>query len=299
MYVSYKNCSTANTCVTYTIVIESISTNKGVTDAEQQSAGESASNEDNVDSSEAFSICTPKAFLDAKAVHIRFLELVIQLKENLKELGTQSLLQACQQLSVNANDHKAVPLFPSSFIDTLDSPEAILNRLSSTWRWNSYTSLRFILEACKCEEGLKLLDEFELQVDVSQSFELFPLPHPSIKMAPSSTSSYTVLSVRIDLCQTQLVSLQYIVEMSDTLTEKFGVSSHALQLLAAKADPLVLYWMIPRSVIPFISSGLHEHLDYLKDKGIAEVAMYPNTILYSNGDLNVGSFALLSKKVCT
>ena len=200
-------------------------------------------------------------------------------------------------MNVNANDHKAIPLFPSGFVEALDSPEAILNRLSSTWKWNSYSSLRCILEACNCEEGLKLLDEFESHVNVSQSFDLFPLPPPSIKMAPSSTSSYTVLSIRIDQPQTQPVPLQYITEMSDTLTEKFGVSSHALQLLAAKVNPLVLYWMIPKSVVPFVSSGLHDHLDYLKDKGVAEVAMYPNTIFFSNGDLNVGSFALLSKKV--
>ena len=54
--------------------------------------------------------------------------------------------------------------------------------------------------------------------------------------------------------------------------------------------------MISKSVVSFVSSGLHDHLDYLKDEGVAEVAMYPNTTLFSNGDLNVGSFALLSKK---
>ena len=265
---------------------------------------QSTSSEDSVDSCEgieAFSVCPPKEFLDTKTIHIRFIELFIRLKEFLTKLDTQTLLEACHQLNATARDHKTIPLFPPGFLDALDSPEAILNKVSYTWRWNSYSSLRCVLAACKCEDGLKLLDEFDLMIDVNKSFELFPLPPPSLKMAPTLTSSYTVLSVRIEQPQTQPVPLRYIIEMSDILSEKFGVSSHALQLLAVKVDPLVLYWMIPKSIVSFVSSGLPDQLDYLKDNGVAEVAIYPNNVLLSNGDMNVGSFALLSKKVslCT
>ena len=33
-------------------------------------------------------------------------------------------LVVCHQLNVNANDHKAIPLFPFGFMEALDSPEA-------------------------------------------------------------------------------------------------------------------------------------------------------------------------------
>ena len=139
---------------------------------------------------------------------------------------------------------------------------------------------------------MKLLDEFDMSINIHQSYEWFPLPPPSTKMAPTSTSSHTVLSVRIDQLQTHPVPLQYIMEKSATLTKMFGISPLALQLLAVKANPLVFYWMMPKCVVPFVSSGLHENLDFLKGQGVAEVAIYPNSILYSNDNFNVGSFAL-------
>ena len=52
--------------------------------------------------------------------------------------------------------------------------------------------------------------------------------------------------------------------------------------------------MIPKSVVPLISEGVNEHLDFLKERGFSEVAIYPNTILFSTDNFSHGSFALLS-----
>ena len=119
--------------------IESIPAGEASSDADQLSTSVlpwSTSSEGSVDNTEDCVVLSPKDFLDAKSIHLRFLKLVAQLKEKLKKLSTQALLQACHQLNivVSSSNHKAIPLFPSGFLDTLDGPQAIINRLSYTWR---------------------------------------------------------------------------------------------------------------------------------------------------------------------
>ena len=77
------------------------------------------------------------------------------------------------------------------------------------------------------------------------------------------------------------------------MIEKFNFSQHSLQLLATKASPLMLYWMIPKCVVPLISKGIKEHLDFLK-KRIFRNCNFPNIILFAADNLTHGSFALLS-----
>ena len=139
-----------------------------------------------------------------------------------------------------------------------------------------------------------MLEDFESQIDSNQPMELFPIPFPSIKMAPSLCSAYTVLSIRGGHNKKGLPSLQYVNDMATIMIEKFDITSHALQLLAARDTPLVLYWMIPKSIIHVISNGAHKHSDYLKENGFSEIAIYPNSILFATDILSHGSFAMLS-----
>ena len=141
-----------------------------------------------------------------------------------------------------------------------------------------------------------MLDEFESQIDTNQPLELFPIPPPSVKMAPSLSSAYTVLSIRCEHDQSKLVSLQYVNDVAKMMIENFDFSQHALQLLATRATPLMLYWVIPRCIVPLISKGVKEHLDVLKAKGFSEIAIYPNIILFAVDNLTHGSFAMLSSE---
>ena len=145
----------------------------------------------------------PKVFLTAKTVHLRFLNLFVQMKQMLKVYNPQCFLETLNKLRANAKTEihpKIIPLLSSDFLEEFKNinSEEFLKRSTSLWTWYNHSILRALLEACNCQDGIKMLDEFESQIDTSQPMELFPIPPPSAKMAPSSSSAYTVLSIRCE-----------------------------------------------------------------------------------------------------
>ena len=255
----------------------------------------SSSEEDDTDTNPVYQ---PEVLMAAKTVHIRFLNLVTQLKQELKDCDSQKFLEVLNKLSTSAKTVSHLALIPSDDVEDFSnvSTEEILSRFAFLWTWINHSILRALLEACNCQDGLQMLDGFKSQIDTNQPLELFPIPPPSMKMAPSLSSAFTVLSIRGKYDRDEIVPLQYVNDVAIMMVEKFGISLHALQLLAARANPLMLYWMIPKSVIPLISEGVDEHLGFLKEKGFSEVAVYPNTILFATDNLSRGSFALLSSQ---
>ena len=247
-----------------------------------------SSEEDGTDISPVYQ---PEVFLAAKTVRLRFLSLTTKLREKLKNYDPINFLEACNKLRTSVH-LKAIPLQASQHLGN----DEIFSRLSFMWTWNDHSVVRALLGACDYQDGIKMLDDFESQIDTSQPMELFPIPPPSIKMAPSLSSPFTVLSIRSEHYKDELAPLQYVNDVTTIMIEKFSISSHALQLLAARANPLMLYWMILKSSIPLISKGVNEHLDVLKEKGFSEIAIYPNTILFAIDNLSYGSFALLSSQ---
>ena len=265
------------------------------TDAQSSSTPSqpTSSEEDNTDISPVYQ---PEVFLAAKTVHIRFLNIVTQLKQELKHCDPQTFIETLSKLSASAKTVSHLVLLPSDYLKDFNNAnsEEPANKFAFLWKWNNHTVLRALVEACNCQDGIKMLDDFKSQINTTQPMELFPIPPPSMKMAPSLSSPFTVLSIRGEYDRDEPVPLQYVNDVATIMTEKFGISSHALQLLAARANPLMLYWMIPKSIIPLISRGVNEHLDFLKEKGFSEIAIYPNTILLTSDHLSHGSFALLN-----
>ena len=240
----------------------------------------------------------PEMFLAAKTVHRRFLNLVSQLKQKLKDCDLESFLAACSKITATGSHLKPISVIPSEYLEDLDNAgiEEIFSRLSFLWTWISHSILRALLEACDCQDGIKMLDDFESQIDTNQPMEFFPIPPPSLKMAPSLSSAYTVLSIRHEDDENEFIPLQYVDNVATIMIEKFSISPHTLQLLAARTTPLMLYWIIPKSVVPLISKGVNENLRFLKENRCLEIGIYPNTILFATDNLNTGLFSLLSNQ---
>ena len=248
-----------------------------------------SSEEDDTDISPVYQ---PEVFCAAKTVHIRFLNIVAQLKQELNNYNSESFLETFTKLTASTSHYEAIPLIPSEHLSDLDNAgtKNCLSRLSFLWTWSNHSILNALVEACNCQDGIKMLSDFESQIDATQPMELFPIPPPSMKMAPSSSSPFTVLSIRGEYDRDEPVPLQYVNDVATIMTEKFGISSHALQLLAARANPLMLYWMIPKSVVPLIGRGINNHFE---ENGFSEIVVYPSTILFATDNLSHGSYALL------
>ena len=235
-----------------------------------------------------------ETILSAKTVHIRFLNTLVQVNAILQKCNYQVFLEACNKLFVYASHSKVEPLLPSNYFARLDTVKEILERLSFLWSWHNCFVLRTLLEACDCRDGLKLLDDFESQVDVNQPIELFPIPRLSSKMAPSSSSAYTILSIRSEHYQDQQAPLRYTKEVAAIMEKTFGISQHALQLLAVQLTPLVMYWMIPKSIVPLISREIHKHVNVLRYTGFLEITAYPSIALFPEANWSLRSLAMIS-----
>ena len=234
----------------------------------------------------------PETILAGKSVQLKFLNTIIQVDKILQNCDGQLFLEACNKLYAYVRHSKAEPLFPSHYITNLDTTKDILKRLSFLWSWHNYSVLRTLLEACNCQGGLILLDEFESQIDLNQPMELFPIPRLSSKMVPSSSSAYTVLSIRSEQYHNQPAPLRYTREVATILVQMFGISRHALQILAVQPAPLIMYWMIPNTVVSLIGKEIHQHTSALRDNQFLEITAYPNITLFPTGDSL--SFPLLS-----
>ena len=230
----------------------------------------------------------------AKTVLIKFLSIMVQVNRLLQEYDKQIFLEACSNLHAYSSDSHVEPLFPSHYISNITTIQEVLTKLSFLWSWHNCSVLRALLTACNCHDGLTLLDDFEAQIDDNQPIELFPIPRLSSKMAPSSSSAYTILSIRSEHYQNQQAPLKHTREVATILVEVFGISHYALQLLAVQLTPLMMYWMVPKSVISLINKKIHKHMNVLRSVGFSEIAAYPSITLFPERNWSLRSFAMLS-----
>ena len=278
--------------INYIVAIQSIPTHKDMDILQSQS--KLSQQLDTIDSGdEQVSKLHSEMILASKSVQLKFLNTIAHVNKILQKYDSRVFLKACNKLYAYTNHTKTEPLLPSNYITNLDATEDILKKLSFLWSWHNCSVLRALLEACNCQDGLSLLDEFESQIDLNQPMELFPIPRLSSKMAPSSSSAYTVLSIRSEQYHNHLVPLRYMREVATTLEQMFGISQHALQLLAVQSAPLVMYWMIPKSIVSVINKEIHKYVNVLKFIGFSEITAFPSITLFPESNQSLRSFAML------
>ena len=49
--------------------------------------------------------------------------------------------------------------------------------------------------------------------------------------------------------------------------------------LAVELSPVMLYWMVPKSIVSLITNEVHQHTITLRDSGFIEIIAYPNITL--------------------
>ena len=257
---------------------------------EEESASSQQTNTDNDEVLESQS----QMIIAAKYLHIKFLNTVVQVYKILQTCDDVLFHKAYSELYVYASGSNVELLFTSDHISKHDTIEEILKKFSFLWSWHNFSVLRTLLKSCNCQDGLTLLDDFESQIDESQPVELFPIPRLSSKMAPLSSSAYTILSIRSECYQNHQVPLQYTREVAMTLVDAFDISHYALQLLAVQLAPLVMYWMIPKSAVSFIDKKMHKHMNVLRNSGFSEIAAYSNISVSPESNWNLQSLGMLS-----
>ena len=199
----------------------------------------------------------------------------------------EKVIEAVDSLIASETHH--IKLFSADFVRYLrgcTNTVSLLTALFPYTNWYDHSILRWLLQACNCSEGLRLLDEFEAQINLTLPIKDFPLPiYQSSYMTPDVSSTHTVLAIR---CEQQLssLSLQHIGKVKSTILQAFDITEHACILLTAtNYTSAITYWLIPQIIVSVIYSKVQEHSSYLYDNEILEVAVYPN-FAFSTGNVN-------------
>ena len=212
-------------------------------------------------------------YFDPSVVYTEFLYLTDKVKVLLQSCDPDVLMEACRNLM--ASDVHKISLFSDEYVEKLSryaSVESVVWELTSYATWSDHSVLRLL--AGSCEEALKLLDEFDSRLDPIlpvASYDVNSCLIPT--MLPSENSVYTLLAVKTDETHIQ-PSLQFVFTTKSLLMEKCDITQHCFQLLAVKHNPTVIYWMIPKCVVPLIRPKEIMTTEGLLCKGIVEISVY-------------------------
>ena len=207
----------------------------------------------------------------------KFLKLVERLNELLKHHDPKIIIEHCT--NIMASDACDTPLFPAEFIKSLqryNHTPSLLKVLGSFWTWSDHSILRTLLEFD--DEALKLLDEYESQLDPLKQLSSYSLPIPAACMTPCAGSTHTVLAVKCAQQYHQCL-LKHVFDVRSSIVNKCDITPHCLQLLATNSGSTVLCWLIPKSVaILIVSKVLLKSHSFFKE-GILEVSILPRTLI--------------------
>ena len=201
-------------------------------------------------------------------------------------MNKPELVQQCK--SLNASDGHKISLFSADQMTELSECNNLFMKLSPLFTWSNHSILK-CLASCS-SAAVKLLDEFESKLDPLQQITLYPIPCLSSNMIPTDTSTYTVLAIRCDK-ELYRCTLQYVYDVQSVMIEKCDITQHCLQLLAARSDPTILYWTIPKCVVYLINTNVLLHSEYFYSRGILEILVYPNLLLTTGDEVCFGSLA--------
>ena len=216
---------------------------------------------------------------------LKYLDLFDSLVELLQCLNRNEIINVLSDIT--ASDIPGINYFTTDFIEKLrectTTTTSLLKILFPYTNWYDHSIIRKLVEACDCPEGVKLLDEFDSQIDVSLPFIEYPILVPSNLMTPDESSTHTVMVVK---CMQSLSSLllKHIGVVKSLMINKLNIVKHACTLLAvADHSSAVFFWLIPRSVVSTIINGIQEHSGDLLQHGLTELTIYPNfSFLTSN-----------------
>ena len=235
-------------------------------------------------------------YVKPSLVTMEFLELKVQLERVLQFCEKKNIINKCGSLL--ASESYNIPLFPSSYAETLQEIEhtpKLIQKLSPFMTWDNHSILSTIADTSNIPEATMLLTQFDDRIDSSQPLTSFPIPAPSHHMAPYDNSTHTVLAVKLNL-ELYHSTLQNVIDARSLIQDQCKLTSHCLQLLAvAKTDLTIIYWMIPRNVAHLIAANTLQFQTHYHQNGIVQLAIYPGAVFCTGSVLKVGPLSFFSQ----
>ena len=233
-------------------------------------------------------------------VNLQFIHITQKIQTMISIKSPAVLLDNCKRLK--ASKMYVVPLFEDDYLKVFstmtDKPAILFQAMGIFWTWSDHSILKELLHMGQHTEPLNLLKNFDRHLENLKSIPIqtFPLPIVSRQMIPLDTNkqSHTILAIKYKNSYDEC-TWQNIYELRSLLKGKFKITRNALQLLGIlnnDSEFMLIYWMIPTSVIPLITSQIAS-CD-LQSTCITEVAIYPKALFSADAHIKVGPLAFFN-----
>ena len=179
-------------------------------------------------------------------------------------------------------------------------PAVLFQALSIFWTWSDHSVLRELLRFGEHTEALKLLDKFDQDLESFKYITIKNLPFPIVtsQMVPMGNKHmHTILSIKYKKSYNEC-TWKNITDARSKLLTTFNITRNALQLLgflSGDSKFTLIYWMIPKCVIPLITPAITElkRIGGLYKNDITEVSICPNLYFSTGDNIRVGPLAVL------
>ena len=229
----------------------------------------------------------PKHKRNLPNVNHLYLQFVDSLSKLLGSCNPNVFIEKCANLK--ASEIHNISLFTTEFLEDLskcNTTAEMVRHLLVYSSWCNYSLAKKLIEACSCSKGFELLEQFRKQIAFDKTNEDYSYPIPCDLMVPSRSSTYTIMT-------TQCESIHYIDAIQSLLTALFEITDLSCLLLARINDPVILYWLIPKTIVFLITTKVHQFSQYLWEESISEVAVYPSFVYVTSGCIKYGSLGYI------
>ena len=236
--------------------------------------------------------------MDPSFIQLRFFNLVELLILQLSAADVLSFNVAEECRSLMSSNTCNIPYFTDKFLTKLNKADSLFLlkiMLLPYMSWFDHSILKQLVSASQSKAADKLLQQFDSLIDYSQPITSYPIPEPSQLMIPLDDSDYTLVATKCD-CDLQEMTLQKIVDNKALLVNKWDITEHALQLMAIHITRRILYWMIPKCLIPIVEDKIDDTAQFdLWCNGVIMVSIYPAKNSLETISVKGNPFCLLIK----
>ena len=184
------------------------------------------------------------------------------------------LIERCRQLM--ASEVHKIKLFAVDYLEKLKNCKtsyAVLKKLCVFWSWNNHSILTSLAEFSRL--AVTLLEEFISRMALSYPIASYPF---SSLLIPLDVEKSILLE--FEYRHNLKDSLHVVYDVQSLLLEKCDITEHAIQLLAAKENPIELQWMIfSPAVVDLVNQKVNQHFQCFANKGIVAISIYPDAKL--------------------
>ena len=206
-------------------------------------------------------------------INIQYLCLIDDLCKLMESCDPGVFIDKCATLMASYIHN--IPLFSNEILKDFreyHNTSSLLKYLMCYFTWCDLSIVLKLLEICDYPDGVRLLQHFKHQIDLTKPITEYPIFSPDSLVIPSESSPFTVMTIHYELEHPSL-SLKHVEMLKSLVTENCKITFMSCQFLCISNNNLeVFHWLIPNSVL--MMCEIVKGFSYLCNNGVKKL-IYP------------------------